>query len=226
MTDRRSVCYIEGMKSIVNKSKKTKPALVTDRKTDIQQTAERLFLVQGYEKTSVNLIVEEAGVAKGTFYHHFKTKEDVLSAIVNSLLDELVSSAESVANDRSLSPIKKMEKIFSNQNSNNKKAEAVKEGLHLPENRELHEKINVQLILRLAPVVTTIVEQGVAKGQFNVTNTLETVQFLLTASQFLFDEGLFEWSDEEWSTRRKVMQGIIETSLGAKKGAFEFIVSR
>ena len=102
----------------------------------------------------------------------------------------------------------------------------MKEGLHLPENRELHEKINVQLILRLSPVVTTIVEQGVAKGQFKVKNTLETVQFLLTASQFLFDEGLFTWGDEEWTARRKVMQEIIETSLGANKGSFGFINNR
>jgi AcrR family transcriptional regulator len=193
----------------------------TDRKKSILQTAEKLFLTQGYEKTSVNQIVEKAGVAKGTFYHHFKTKEDILSVIADDFLSSLVHSAEDVANDNKLSAGEKMKKIFSNKND--EKANVMKEGLHHPQNRKLHEEINVQLILRFSPILVTVIEQGVKEGQFKVKNILETVQFLLTASQFLFDEDLFDWNTEEWSVRRQVMQNVMEMALGAKKGSFKFI---
>lgn len=87
----------------------------------------------------------------------------------------------------------------------------------------MHEKINVQSVIRFSPIITEIVEQGAQKGIFKVKNTLETIQFLLVASQFLFDEGLFTWSPSQNKIRRKVMQNIIEKSLESKKGAFKFL---
>ncbi|WP_199426477.1 TetR/AcrR family transcriptional regulator [Thermaerobacillus caldiproteolyticus] len=47
----------------------------------LQQKAIDLFRTQGYEKTTVLQITESAGVAKGTFFNYFRTKEDILSSI-------------------------------------------------------------------------------------------------------------------------------------------------
>ncbi|QQS58886.1 TetR/AcrR family transcriptional regulator [Candidatus Peregrinibacteria bacterium] len=198
----------------------------SERRLEIMQTAQELFRIQGYEGTSVNTIIEKMGVAKGTFYHYFKSKNDLLSAIVDDLLNRLVIFAETVSKDTSLNSLEKIEKILSSQNNNNTRAGEMKESLHIPENRELHEKTNVQLVLRFSPIISEIVEQGIYEGIFKVKNTLETIQFLLIASQFLFDEGLFKWNTEEWKVRRKVMQEVIEKSLGAKRGAFKFLNNR
>jgi AcrR family transcriptional regulator len=43
----------------------------------IINTANDLFFNQGYHQTGINQIIEEAGVAKATFYAHFKSKEDL-----------------------------------------------------------------------------------------------------------------------------------------------------
>ncbi len=48
------------------------------RLQELLDTARQLFFEIGYEKTSVNDIIDRVGVAKGTFYHYFKTKEDLL----------------------------------------------------------------------------------------------------------------------------------------------------
>lgn len=45
-----------------------------ERRKEILETAERLFLTKGYTKTTVNDILKEIGIAKGTFYHYFKSK--------------------------------------------------------------------------------------------------------------------------------------------------------
>lgn len=50
--------------------------------------AEELFAEQGYDATSVQQVVERAGVTKGAMYHHFSSKEDLLFEIYNSLLTE------------------------------------------------------------------------------------------------------------------------------------------
>ncbi len=48
------------------------------RKKQIMETAERLFCENGYEKTSVQDILDELHLSKGSFYHHFEGKELLL----------------------------------------------------------------------------------------------------------------------------------------------------
>ncbi|GAA6493132.1 MAG TPA: TetR/AcrR family transcriptional regulator [Candidatus Bariatricus faecipullorum] len=53
------------------KSKETKDRIFHAAKTILQR--------QGYDQLSIKNICEEAGVSNGSFYHHFKTKDDLLS---------------------------------------------------------------------------------------------------------------------------------------------------
>ena len=48
----------------------------------ILSVSEKLFLEKGYEKTSTQEIVNITGLSKGTIFHHFKTKEDILAAVL------------------------------------------------------------------------------------------------------------------------------------------------
>ena len=45
----------------------------------IFQAAKKILQKKGYEELSIKNICEEAGVSNGSFYHHFKTKDDLLS---------------------------------------------------------------------------------------------------------------------------------------------------
>ena len=50
-----------------------------ETKERIFQAAKRILQKKGYEELSIKNICEEAGVSNGSFYHHFKTKDDLLS---------------------------------------------------------------------------------------------------------------------------------------------------
>lgn len=52
-----------------------------EKRQELLNTAERLFCQQGYEKTSVQDLLNAASMSKGGFYHHFASKEEVLSAL-------------------------------------------------------------------------------------------------------------------------------------------------
>ena len=56
--------------------------------------AERLFLAQGVEATTINEIVEAAQVAKGTFYHYFTSKNDMLDALGKRYTGQFLASVE------------------------------------------------------------------------------------------------------------------------------------
>jgi AcrR family transcriptional regulator len=45
------------------------------KRDELLEIASRLFYEQGYHRTGVKQIIDEAGIAKGTFYSHFKSKE-------------------------------------------------------------------------------------------------------------------------------------------------------
>jgi AcrR family transcriptional regulator len=60
----------------------------------IQDTALKLFVERGYERTSLREIAEELNVTKAALYYHFRTKEDILTGIAQGLgepVDELIA---------------------------------------------------------------------------------------------------------------------------------------
>ena len=64
-------------------------------KQKIVQAADRLFYTRGYNQTSFSDISDETGIPRGNFYYYFKTKEDILSAVV----EERVEALETIMTD-------------------------------------------------------------------------------------------------------------------------------
>ena len=60
----------------------------------------RLFLEQGYKKTSVGQIVEEAGVARGSYLNLFPTKDRILLELVETMFGGQFGVARSIAGDK------------------------------------------------------------------------------------------------------------------------------
>ena len=66
------------------------------RKRELLQIAYRLFLSQGYENTSVDEIIEAAGIAKGTYYYYFQSKEQMLEAVIGMMIEAEAEVARQV----------------------------------------------------------------------------------------------------------------------------------
>ena len=76
----------------------------SETKRKILTVCVRLFLEQGYKNTSVSQIVEEAGVARGSYLNLFPTKEKILLELVEAMFSGQFSVARSIA-DRNLPPV-------------------------------------------------------------------------------------------------------------------------
>lgn len=59
-------------------------------KDRIINSAHELFSEKGYDKTTVADIIEKAGSSKGGFYHHFRSKEEVIEAITQNYMTEFM----------------------------------------------------------------------------------------------------------------------------------------
>ncbi len=184
------------------------------RRAEILEIANMLFRRLGYSNTSVEEIVREAGVAKGTFYYYFRTKEAVLEALATQLVEAMAERSRSIASDQKLGPVEKFQSIFAELSRLANSNAGVVEDLHSSVNRELHDRSNVETVRVLGPIFAGIVEEGREAGVFNVKDALSTVQFIMAGSLFLFGEGIFNWTQKEKAARLYAMRELIARALG------------
>ena len=55
----------------------------------IVAAADQLFYQQGYENTSFSDIANEVNISRGNFYYHFKSKDDILNAVIDKRLGDI-----------------------------------------------------------------------------------------------------------------------------------------
>lgn len=156
---------------------RTKPAEI--RIEELVDAALTLFLDKGFHATSVAEIVGVAGVAKGTFYLYFQTKEDVLVALQKRFLDGFIEKIETALFTTAGRP-------WQERLDEWMKACV----LFYLENVELHDLVFHQFawsrneFQQPNPIVdrlSELLEAGRAAGEFDVENTRLTAVMLFSA---------------------------------------------
>ena len=69
----------------------------------ILDAAEKVFFQNGFEKTSVKMILEEAKIVTGSFYHFFPSKEALFEAVTERFLNAYAERIGGILGDESLS---------------------------------------------------------------------------------------------------------------------------
>lgn len=72
-----------------------------NNKEKIVQAADQLFYVRGYNQTSFSDIAEETGIPRGNFYYYFKTKDEILTAVLEHRQGQIESLLEACENSSS-----------------------------------------------------------------------------------------------------------------------------
>jgi AcrR family transcriptional regulator len=146
-----------------------------------------LFLGKGYEQTSVQDIINQIGVAKGTFYHYFDSKVDLLDAVVQRILKALLAVVMPIVENPEWDALTKLEHFF-RQASNWKMAN---HEMVLDTARKLYKDENVILLLKVfherrqsfTTPLAAIIEQGVAEGVLKIEFPRETAELILHMSE-------------------------------------------
>ena len=83
-----------------------------ETRENILQAATKVFFENGFEKTSVKMILEEAHIVTGSFYHFFPSKEDLFEAVVESFLQQYTQRVRSILDDEALDAKQIAEKVL------------------------------------------------------------------------------------------------------------------
>ena len=192
------------------------------RLNQILDTAESLFVTKSYEKTTINDILDGVGIGKGTFYHYFTAKSDVLDAVIDRMVENVKTDVQTIADLPELTAHQKFAMVFTEQGG---RYNYLTDSLHHDENSIMHIKSLVETLRAISPAMTQIIQQGIAEGVYTCDYPQETFELLFSAAQFLLDPGLFSWSAEEILSRVIAFVRIIEMVLGTEPGSFDFFLS-
>ena len=181
-----------------------------ERRNEILDVAERLFCTKGYDQTSTNDILSEIGIARGTLYYHFSSKEDILDAMIDRILDEIVRRASRIALDESVPVLERMTQTILASNVDTKIGDMILEQMHKPQNALMHAKIQERLLKQLIPLFTKLIEDGISQGLMQTDDPEDTIEMLLLYSNTVFDDAI-AYSEKE--KKKKVLAFISNTEL-------------
>jgi AcrR family transcriptional regulator len=150
----------------------------------ILDAAIEAFISKGFETTSMDAIAVEAGVAKGTLYYHFKSKEGIVEAIVDRYIVRVKETFAGIEADEGRGPIEKFTAFGKALKDINSESFAK---LHHMKYIDIHEKTQKAMGEFLAPSYARIIEEGNALGLWKVAHALEVAEILIVAGSFLFD---------------------------------------
>ncbi len=196
-----------------------------ERRREIIEAARDFFNERGHESVTMQDIMERLGIAKGTIYHYFTSKEQLLEAVVEEITDaEFRRTRDFLEGDRcrGLPALEKLRLLLTEANMSAGN-EGILESLHHPDNALMHSRELGRYLLKLAPLFAQVVRQGCSEGVFSTEHPLEASEFILAATQFLTDMGFYPWDGTDLARRAAAFPALLEAQLRAPKGSFDFL---
>jgi AcrR family transcriptional regulator len=83
-----------------------------DREELILAEAERMISASGFDNLSLDALAEHVGIAKGTIYLHFKTKEELLAAVLSRGADGMIAAFEAIAAEQGMTSTARLQLII------------------------------------------------------------------------------------------------------------------
>lgn len=191
-----------------------------ERKNEIIDAAEMLFSTKGYGKCSVNDILNVVGIAKGTFYHYFKSKEEVLDAIVDRTTKRIVGRVSPILEDKAMAVDDKLLQFFLRMRVTEQNEQYLIEEMHKQENAMMHQKSIVSAVSALTPLLTGVVKEGIDKEEYHADYPEAYMEIFLIAANILLDDGFFEKTPEKKAEMLMALIAMLEIMLGVEKGRF------
>jgi AcrR family transcriptional regulator len=140
------------------------------RRDAILDAAQRLILSNGYERLTVQDILDDLQISKGAFYHYFDSKPAVVEALTERLVDDSERGLARIAEDPELGATEKLQRFFCEivrwKSARQNLMVAMLPVWYAPDNLAFRTLVDRATAKRLAPLLSAIVRQGVDEHHF------------------------------------------------------------
>ena len=194
-----------------------------DRRAEFLDAARALFEERGVDGTSVADIIGKVGVAKGTFYWHFKSKEALLDALAEQHIDRFLEKIRPVLADTGRCAFEKLREVWAVHERERHAQTSLCQYFHRPENLLLHQKHRTLECRHLGPLLAGLIAQGTLEGSFATAHPDTAAEFLLL-TLVAQPHPLFPLRHETPGQRCAGMREVLERVLGAAPGSLDFLL--
>jgi len=153
------------------------------RRDAFLDVALRLIQSKGLDQMSVQDLLDELDVSKGAFYHYFDSKEALLAAVVDRMVEAATAAMTPVAMDPDLPAVEKLTGLFSTLAQwKGERTDLMIELLRVwfsDANTVVREQLRRGTTTRLTPLLATIIRQGRAEGTFTISSPEHTAGVLV-----------------------------------------------
>ena len=191
-----------------------------ERKQELVDAAESLFLEKGYERTAISDIVKKLNVAQGTFYYYFDSKTDALEAVVQKTIAELEEELRAIVHRSDIDVLGKLNTMINSIFRFYRSKEKLAEYVHHESNTFLHDRLEKITHARLVPQLSEVVSDGVAEGCFTVPYPTETAEVLLEAIVHFLHQPDLASDHNRCERARSTLEHVLVTVLGIRDYSF------
>ncbi|MGV8979693.1 TetR/AcrR family transcriptional regulator [Clostridium sp.] len=190
-----------------------------ERRKEILDAADELFCQKGFDGTSTSDIHEKVGIARGTLYYHFKSKESIMDALIQRYNVRILGAAQKIAAEKSIPVNKRIISVVMALNISGGSSEEIMEHIHRPQNALMHQKIQKVILSGVTPILTGIIREGIEQGMFSTPFPYECMEMVVAYSNTVFDDDMFKMTSEERASRIQGFVFNVERLLGAESGS-------
>jgi len=186
---------------------------VEERRQEIIDTAKKLFIENGFDKTQITDISKEIGIAQGLVYHYFKSKVELLYAVIDEISDENQETIRQSISEYHGSAIDCVSLIF--MNLMNKK-NIDKYGTlfaSFKEDQGIMEYFGKKMSMSTEQFLLSLIDLGNEDGSWNCEYPKETARFILQGINGVI--GLYTQS-QEVNKKKQVLNSIVLRTLGGR----------
>lgn len=148
-----------------------------ERREEIVQAARELIGQNGFAKTTISDIAQRIGIAKGLFYYYFRTKDEVMNAVVDEYISETSEVVRHIV-EQDTDFLKRMNQVVFTIIEFTQKTETVFAELKDSDRFMFHQSILEYAVERFRQQVAGLVEEGVEKGIICCKHPYTTVEIL------------------------------------------------
>ena len=194
--------------------------------------AQRLIQVKGYEQMSIQDVLDELGASRGALYHYFDSKEALLEAVVERMVDVVTTTLEPVVDDPDMPALEKLQRLFTGISDWKIEREellrAFVESWMSDENALVRERFRRHTAARLTPLLARILRQGKEEGAFSIGSPDHAASVFVTlvlaanemASQFLLARQTGSMTFEDVERTLAALVDAFERFLGIPTGSW------
>ena len=154
------------------------------KRSAILDTARRLVQTKGYEQMAIQDVLDDLQISKGAFYHYFGSKQALLEALIEQMLDEGEQFLIALTQDPTLSALEKLQRFFIQLAQWKTAQKETFLGLlrvwYADENALVRHKLQEARIKRVTPWLAAIIRQGLEEGTLRTDYPDEAGQVIVS----------------------------------------------